>query len=119
MTITLQAITKLARFEFRRFGFRADGQNVEYRTTTSTIIEFNAEPATGQAAFSQNRVNTYVRLWGNPKNNEIVTEEPELVVDLGVSYTHVNSGSNGYTVRYLIKKESSFGDSVRLIRDIG
>jgi len=115
-SITVNEIAEKTRFELRRYGFRADG-NPEIRRNT---FWFTPEPATGQAAFSQYCVQSYFRLYGNEQltldSSVEFGEEGQFYMDIGVSYTHVDSGGNGYSVRYLLKSRS-FDDGATLKRE--
>ncbi len=55
-------IIEMVRFEFRRYGFRADGGQV-VRNTNGLQVEFDQEPATGHAAFTQEIVYPRFHLW--------------------------------------------------------
>jgi hypothetical protein len=99
-TTSLRNLLKLVRFEFRRFGYRVDGEPI----IKGRYVEFDYEPATGQAAFSQHAVQPCLRVFGVEEDMTLDTEIAiDTVITLGVSYKHVDSGGNGYTVRYEIK----------------
>ena len=118
--INIRDIVELARFEFRRYGFRADGGRVETVTArgesgSGLKCGFDAEPATGQAAFSQYRVIPHFRIWGvsNAESPDFLKVDAErLPLDLSVSYEHIDSGSNGYSARYELRSRV-FGDPPR------
>tara|TARA_R110000868_G_scaffold204124_1_gene452148 strand:- start:1695 stop:2054 length:360 start_codon:yes stop_codon:yes gene_type:complete len=102
----LNEIIELARFEFRRYGFRADGATIVQngRLRKEVVVEFATEPATGQAAFSQAGVTSHLRIWheNNGDISRFDVEIPVTEVELGVSYTHHNGGRNGISRRYIL-----------------
>jgi hypothetical protein len=109
--MTIRELTELARFEFRRYGFRADG-GIIYGKTDRVDVDFTPEPSTRQAAFSQSSVTPRFGIWH--QNNGDATWDSAIkptdsVVDLGVSYKHYGTGSNGYVVRYELVQHP-FGD---------
>lgn len=92
--MTSETILEAARIEFRRFGFRCDGGNLSRQQDENSLYTFDTEAATGMAAFSQYTVTPYVRIW----NTSGISGDVRL--DLGVSYTHFGSGSNGWSATY-------------------
>jgi hypothetical protein len=116
--LRIQEVIELVRFEFRRYGFRADGPGEIKAKESSIRCEFEAEPATGQAAFTQYKIVPHFRIWVGAETADaqgvLKTDEERISLDLSVSYEHVNGGSNGLDVRYEL--ERPFLDSPRLIR---
>jgi hypothetical protein len=114
--MTLQAIIELVRFEFRRYGFRADGATIETHSSTVSV-DFEREPATGMSAFSQDSVTPYLRIWHEIEGEiALETEIPipgRSVIELGVGYSHHGSGSNGITRRYSLTVDA-FGPHATL-----
>jgi hypothetical protein len=106
-TIAVTDIAKLVQFEFRRFGFRADGVRVAPREEwKSYMVEFDREPATGMAAFSQDWVEIGARIWSDPtpENTVPLKDEKGPAIELTVHYRHPAGGHNGYSQFYELKK---------------
>jgi hypothetical protein len=110
--VTIYDVLELVRFEFRRYGFRADGGKIT-RNTNGLHVEFCTEPATGQAAFTQDAVEPYFILWVSDLSMDLAAVIPPpdkvWVLDVGVSYTHFGDGRNGHSARYTII-QPPFGD---------
>ena len=118
--ISVKDLSELIRFEFRGYGFRADGFATDISKDGKLLfISFGPEPATGQAKFSQKSCVCYatVRLREEDVANlpfPIVLsadDNREIGLDLGVSYTHWNVGSNGIAVGYVLRLDSFSDDS--------
>lgn len=59
------------------------------------------EPATGQAAFSQDRVTLDARIWDKGAEFSVGSDKP-LHLELRVRYVHVGGEGNGYSIGYKI-----------------
>jgi hypothetical protein len=100
--MTIRELTEMARFEFRRYGFRADGGTIR-KKGEMVDVDFDPEPPTGQAAFSQSSVLPYLRIWRKLDVLGLLLMDYDIVdpvVELGISYEHYGKGSNGATVDY-------------------
>lgn len=116
MKPTIQEVIELARFEFRRYGFRADGGKSD-KVHETVRITFDQEPATGQAAFTQYTVTPYVRIWCDAHDEDgqyvVKSDAEEIGLDLCVSYVHVSGGGNGFNVPYTLKLTHFDGATLR------
>lgn len=108
---TLYEIVEAARFELRRFGFRADGGSGQMtgRRQDQFLFLFDPEPGTGQMGFGVDCVSAAVRLavpdeirpeagqdWHGVK---VVCgswgDSPGQRVRIALAYTHWTGGGNG------------------------
>lgn len=105
-----KGILEAARIEFRRFGFRCDGGVLSKQQDDYRLYSFDTEAATGMAAFSQYTVTPYVRIWDSSGRSG------DVLIELGVSYTHFQSGSNGWSATYSASR--NFADESASIRRI-
>jgi len=108
--VSIETIKQLVRMEFRRYGFRADGDApATVRDGSESLsMEFEEEAATGQAGFSQKAVTCHARVWLKDDNERRGLE-------LCVQYAHWGSGQNGYDIHYELVGQA-FGDPPRLRR---
>lgn len=109
--MTVNKIMELARFEFRRYGFRCDTPILS-RASESIVATFELEPAAGQASFSQVSVACYVRIWDKTQNVGWEYDIPvndKISIELGVRYDH-HFGSNGICRAYILSVDSLFGE---------
>lgn len=101
--VQIQEVMELARLEFRRWSFRADGGRIT-QVEKSIRCEFETEAATGQAAFTQYKVTPHFRIWVEAESTDpqavLKTDEERIALELSVSYDHIDGGSNGYSARY-------------------
>ncbi len=121
MPHTVGDAIELVRFELRRYGFRADGGTISKSRDGQIVAEFEVEPATGQAAFSQDSVKSHLRIWVKElaaASGSVIPLEKPCCIDVSVGYTHCgNSGRNGWSARYELSRES-FSDSAKLTRKV-
>jgi len=122
--VSIETIKQLVRMEFRRYGFRADGDApATVRDGSESLsMEFEEEAATGQAGFSQKAVTCHARVWlkddeaeAKPLMGLPIAYNERRGLELCVQYAHWGSGQNGYDIHYELVGQA-FGDPPRLRR---
>jgi len=105
------AAIEAATREFKNYGFQCNNPKItkpdpKKQNSPITKIEFDAEPATGMAWFSQKEVQVSILYWS------------ENLIELRVRYTHHDGGSNGIDRQFVILADKDWpndGYSVYLI----